>query len=528
MNTKTKGIIAGGSQATVDAGAEMFEQGGNAIDAAIASVAASWISENCLTTPGGGGFAVVHDARSGTDTVFDFFSTAPGLGRTSRPDPFDFKTVRIDFGSAIQEFYLGRGSVAVPGNMKGLAALHAELGLLPLKIVFEPAIRYARAGIPLQPIGGVIIELLQEALKSTPEMAGLYRNGDAWKKVGDHYSMPDLATTLEHLVSVGFDDAYRGDVAAAIVADQEANGGLMTAEDLRSYEVVRRKPLTIGYRGQTIITNPPPSSGGILIAFSLALLEGHNVATLGHGTAAHLELLAEVMRTTNLARVEAGEISVEQFLSPENRAVWADHLRQFLTMPYTERPIDLKQLRAPSSTTQVSAMDADGNAVSITTSAGESPGYIVPNTGLILNNMMGEEDLHPKGFHLMTPGTRLSSMMAPSIVLEKGIPRIVLGSGGSNRLRSAILQTMVNIIDFKMPVKQAVEVSRIHWERGKFDMEAGHDPQAIEQLRFKKIAVNAWDKKSMFFGGVHTVERAHDGSLAGAGDPRRFGAVSSN
>ena len=467
----------------------------------------------------------MHDVARRDDSVYDFFSTAPGLGRTSRPDPFDFKTVTVDFGNAVQDFHIGRASVAVPGNLKGLATLHAERGRLPLKIVFEPAIRFCREGIPMQPIGEIVIALLQETLKSTPEMEALYREGAAWKKAGDRYAIPDLASTLEHLVSVGFDDVYTGDVARAIVADQEKNGGLLTAKDLATYEVVRRMPLTISYRGETIITNPPPSSGGMLIAFSLALLGAYDLHTLAHGSAKHLELLAEVMRATNLARAKAGEITAELFLQPQHIAEWADRLRQLLTTPYVERPLDADQLSAPPDTTQVSVIDGDGNAVSVTTSAGESPGFIVPGTGLILNNMMGEEDLHPNGFHTMTPGTRLSSMMAPSIVLENGEPRIVLGSGGSNRLRTAILQTISNIIDFDMPVKEAVEAGRTHWERGKFDVEAGFDTKAVAELQEKGIAANTWDKKSMFFGGVHTVERTHDGSLAGAGDPRRFGAV---
>lgn len=522
---KTHGIIAGGSKASVDAGAEMLAQGGNAVDAAVASVAASWIAENCLTSPGGGGFAVVHDAATGENTAYDFFSTAPGLGRAKRPDSFDFKTISVDFGSAVQEFHIGRASVAAPGNLKGLATLHAERGRLPLKVVFEPAIRYARVGIPLQPIGEVVMHLLEELLKNDPTFEALYRNGVEWKKVGDPYAIPELAATLEHLVSVGIEDAYTGDVARAIIKDQEANGGLLTLEDLRTYEVVRRAPLSISYRGETILTNPPPSSGGMLIAFSLALLQDHSLDALKHGSASHLELLTEVMRATNLARAKSGLITEETFLSRKHIAEWGKRLREILTTPYAERPLDANGLFAPPDTTQLSVIDGEGNAVSITTSAGETPGFIVPGTGLILNNMMGEEDLHPKGFHTLAPGTRLSSMMAPSIVLQEGEPRIVLGSGGSNRLRTAILQTISNIIDFELPVQAAVEAGRIHWERGKFDVEAGYDANAVAELQGKGIEVNTWDKKSMYFGGVHTVERAPDGTLAGAGDPRRFGAV---
>jgi gamma-glutamyltranspeptidase/glutathione hydrolase len=179
----------------------------------------------------------------------------------------------------------------------------------------------------------------------------------------------------------------------------------------------------------------------------------------------------------------------------------------------------------PRSTTHISVMDETGLAVGITTTPGETAGYTVGNTGLLMNNVLGEADLNPEGFHLWPPGARLSSMMAPTMVLQGGQTRLVVGSGGASRLRSAIVQVLSNVLDWQMPLADAVQAPRIHFEHGAIDLEAGYDPDAADILEERGYRLMRWHEKSLYFGGAHGVQRLPDGTLIGAGDDRRGGAV---
>jgi gamma-glutamyltranspeptidase/glutathione hydrolase len=174
----------------------------------------------------------------------------------------------------------------------------------------------------------------------------------------------------------------------------------------------------------------------------------------------------------------------------------------------------------------MSVIDSGGMTVSLTTTAGESAGYVVPGTGYIPNNIMGEEDLHPHGFHSRPAGRRISTMMTPAIVLQGGQPRVVVGSGGSIRIRSAILQVLSNLLDFKMTLNDAVNSARVHIEDGVMQCEKGYIPEAVDALEALGYVVNRWSNRSMYFGGAHSVSRTPDGRLVGAGDTRRGGATS--
>jgi len=178
-----------------------------------------------------------------------------------------------------------------------------------------------------------------------------------------------------------------------------------------------------------------------------------------------------------------------------------------------------------NNTSHISVLDGDGNLVALTTTAGETPGFVVPGTGLILNNILGEADLHPDGFLIGEPGVRIGSMMAPTVVLKDGEPVLAVGSGGANRIRSAILQVFLNYTDFQLSLKEAVEAPRIHFETGTMQMEAGYLPAVVEKLRSWGYDVNVWPTRHMFFGGAHSVGRSPSGAFEGAGDSRRAGAV---
>jgi gamma-glutamyltranspeptidase/glutathione hydrolase len=507
----------------------MLRAGGNAVDAAVTAAFVSFIAEAGVVHLGGSGIAQLYDARTGLSRVYDFFSVVPGLGGAT--SALDFEEVTIDFGSATQRFYLGRGSVAVPGNVAGLCRMAADYGRLPLTVLLEPALRLARDGVTLAAFQADTCRLLAPLYTYTGGIRRVFAPNGHIIEPEERLFIPDLVGTLAALAREGESYARRGPLAQTLLADQAANGGLLTAADLEQYEVLRPAPIRVIYRDYEVLLPPLCSAGGVLTAFTLKLLSAFDVAALPHGSAAHLCLLAEVMAATTRARAEwddlldalPGDEATARFLDEgfvgryreEMRAALADRVP---SSPAVEPP-------GPSNTSHLSVIDGDGLCVGLTTTAGESAGYVVPGTGYIPNNMLGEEDLHPKGFHTRPAGQRIPTMMAPVVVLERGQPRLVVGSGGSIRIRSAILQTLSNLLDYRLPLDDAVNLARVHLADGVLHCEAGYDPRAVDELEGMGYAVNRWSARSIYFGGAHSAARDEDGRLHAAGDNRRGGAT---
>lgn len=532
-----QGVIAAGHPLTAEAGAEILRRGGNAVDAAVAAAFASFVAEAALVNIGGGGIAQVFDPTTGQAVAYDFFSTMPGLSPNGHRSgaALDFREVLIDFGAAQQPFYIGRGSVAVPGVVAGLGAMLAAQGSLPLATVLEPAIELARAGVVLTAEQAYFVRLLEPILTDTPPVAAIYAPSGRIATTGDRLYFPDLAKTLTRLGAEGPALFYTGAVAHQILQDQYAHGGLLTELDLARYRPLRQPPLEVPYRDFTILLPPPASIGGPLLAFALTLLAGQPLASRPHNGVEHVRTLAEVMRLTNLARAawERGDAPpaesraatqppVEQLLSPARLEPYRQALAAALAGGPRQPELNLP--KGPANTTHISVADRTGLVASVTTSAGESAGFVVGDTGLTLNNMLGEIDLHPHGFHRLPPGQRLSTMMSPAVVLHHGQPVLVVGSGGSNRLRSAILQTISNVIDFGLPLDQAVAAPRIHFEENVLQLEGGLAPAVADALEAGGYTVNRWPERNMFFGGAHAVAR-RAGAWVAAGDLRRGGAV---
>ncbi len=523
----TAGIIAAGRQQTAEAGAAMLRAGGNAVDAAVAAAFASFIAEPSIVSLGGGGYALLH--RPGQrPQLYDFFCAFPGLGERENDSsvPLDFFAVTADFGVARQEFYIGRGSVATPGIVAGLCRLHADAGHLSLADVLRPAIDLARSGVPLGDFNVQVGRILAPILLSTPGLARLFGAPDAFLAPDHVFRHPDLAGSLEALARAGPDIFYRGEIAQAILEDQRLHGGLLTAADLSGYRVLVREPLYWRYRDYDIYTNPPPSRGGALVAFSLAMLAGMGLESLPAGSARYLRLQAEAMRQTNLARPaleESGDAHL--LLAPDHIAYHRAELLRRLTQPASSVATEASFPPGANNTSHISVLDDDGVVVSLTTTAGEGAGFVVPGVGLIPNNMLGEADLHPHGFHRGQPGARIGSMMAPTLVLHQGRPVLALGSGGSNRLRTAILQVLLNVLAGGMRIAPAVAAPRIHFEHGLLQVEGGHAAPVVGWLRRWGYDLARWPARHMFFGGVHAVGSAKWGDADGAGDARRSGAV---
>ena len=513
MSEVKTGVVAAGHKETAKAAEVILQNGGNAYDAVVAAHLAACVVEPVLSSLGGGGFLLAHTAE-GRSTLFDFFVQTPL--RKRKAEETDFFPISADFGTVQQEFHIGRGAIATPGTVKGLFVVHNELCTLPMLRLAEPAIDLARNGIVMNAFQAYIFDVVQAIYLSCADTRKIYGGSENHEQLlqdGDILKQPELADCLEALSREGEALFYQGEIAQSVSRLCTEGGGHLSQEDFTGYQVLKRKPLSISYRKASLLTNPAPSSGGTLIAFALKLLEGINLRRYRSGTAAYLDILTRVLAMTNQARIDAhlDETAYhpgEHLLDPEYVAAY---LEQIKGHPLCSR-----------GTTHMSVMDGQGNIASLTTSNGEGCGLFVPGTGIMLNNMLGEEDLNPHGFHQWSPNQRMTSMMAPSIAFLPNEQRIAIGSGGSNRLRTAILQVLLNLIDFKMPLEEAVSNPRIHHEGDLLSVEGGFDPDELKPLLINYPNHKVWDKRNLFFGGTHSVSDGPHG-FSGVGDPRRGG-----
>ena len=458
----------------------MLAAGGNAVDACVAAVLASWVAESPLTSPGAGGFMLVHRACDRSSRIYDFFVAMPSGGVDEMTE------IVVDFvGSTTQVFRIGAGSCAVPGAVAGIEAAHRAHGRLPWCELVAPAAALARDGVRLTREQAYLHEILDVVLRHEPESRRVY-GGDAPLREGDLLRLPDLAATLDLLADEGSAAVYGGALGRAIARHVPG----ITEDDLRAYRVVRRRPVRVAYRGHELVSNPPPSSGGILVAYGLSLLEERGE----EGAAA----LVDVMREQLRARFEP------EFLRRLGRGGLARRL-----------------LPGVGGTTHISVVDGAGDAASCSASTGSGSGVIVPGTGIYMNNMLGEADLAAGS---RRPGARLTSMMAPSLVLGPAGPRLVVGSAGSARLRGAIMQIVVNVIGRGLGVREAIDRPRLHLDEPQVHLEGGFDPVDADALEARGEQVVRWRERNLYFGGAAAVELLPDGSLAAAGDPRRGGA----
>jgi len=514
-----RGAIAAGHPLTAEAGARVLAEGGSAVDACIAASLASWVTESMLSGPGAGGFFLVHEAASARTRLADFFVCAPGLGAERRERaPMHQVDVAFDPDSS-QAFSIGAASCAVPGAPKGLEEVHRRFGRLPWRELAQPAIELARRGVEITPAQDFMHLILDPILRHNAEGRRVFEKDGRRYRSGDVIRHPDLVGTIEQLAEEGAGALYGGDLGRRLVTYIQREGGAITREDIERYRVVWRRPVRSRYRSCEFVSNPPPSSGGILVAYGLRLLDG-----LGEGgspgSVPALARMIEVMREQTRAR--AGRFSADLRRGGlATKLLAGDSIEQAAARVLAAEP-GLAEPGRPTGTSHISVVDSSGNAASLTCSLGSSSGVVVPDTGIHLNNMLGEDDLVGAGER---PGERLTSMMAPSIVFAGGRPRLVLGSAGSVRLRGAIMQTVVNAIGHDMPVEEAVTRARVHLDEPIVQCEGGEDvdPGTLDDLERLGYELVRWRDRNLFFGGVSAVEVRSDGTLAAAGDPRRGG-----
>jgi len=503
-----KGVVAAGHPRTAQAGADVLRAGGNAVDAAVAAVLMSFAAESPLTGPGAGGFMLVHTAE-GESHLLDFFVAAPGQG-LAHPRRAPLVPIEVAFSAdSIQVFHVGASSCGVYGTTLGLAQALERFGTVALGDLTPAAAQAAREGVEVGPMQEYLLSILAPIFRSTPEATAIYEPSGRPARTGERVRLPELGDLLDRLGSEGPGFLYRGDVAGAVSDWVLERGGLVTREDLAAYEVVERRPVRARFRGRDVLTNPPPSSGGILIADALELLERLD-------RPGDVRALAEVIASTNRAR---DTDFVEGLRS-------SDYADTFLA-PRALDQVSAEIASRLGSTTHLAVIDGDGGCATVTCSNGSCSGVVVPGAGVHLNNMLGEEDLNPSGFHSHRPGSRVPSMMAPTIALAGDDVEIALGSAGSNRIRSAIVQTIANVVDGGLAAQDAVDEPRIHVEGDLIDAEPGVDPEALDWLGGHDWRLRRWHDRNLYFGGVQAVVRSSTGAITGGGDPRRGGAVRS-
>lgn len=506
---KIHGAVAAGHSVTASAAARVLEEGGNAFDAVIAAMWTACVAEPVLASLGGGGFVMARPAGE-TPRLYDFFVETP-LEKRSREN-LEFESRLATFaGGVTQEFHGGYGSVATPGVVAGLFAIHDDLAKLPMAKLAEPAIEAAKHGVKLDAFQRYVMGIVTPLLGFSTDSRAVYSkagrtDADQFELLdaGEVHLQSDLADSIDYLVRNGVEGFYHGDLGRALVQECAGHGGYLTQQDLAAYRVLVRDPLLVTGRKGRFVLNPPPASGGVLVGFGLKLAREMALGTFG--SERHLEAISRIIHATGLVRGEYGARPV----------ILADELCERYRLMIGERPL------SQNGTTHISVVDAQGNLAAATISNGSSSGRVVPGTGIMMNNMLGEADLSPEGFHNWPCGVRMTSMMTPALYLGQDGAAVALGSGGSNRIRSTMLQVLLNIDAFDMTLHGAISAPRMHVEDDLLSVEPGFDDTFLDDLSLAKQ--QRWDCEDMFFGGVHAAKVRADGAgLSALGDGRRNG-----
>ncbi len=490
------GVISAGDIQTAKAGEWILKRGGNAYDALLSSLLAAPLCEPILTSLGGGGFMLSCE-QGKKPVVYDFFVDVPSKNRENK----EFFPIEVDFGTTTQEFHIGAASIAVPGMIKGIWKIYQDLCSMPMKEIIQPALKYAQNGIYISKIQADFLKLLEPIFTSTSSSRELYTKNGKLIDETHLFKNPKYADFLVKFAKDGENLFYEGGIAEEIEHLCNIHNGLIDKEILTNYKVEKRDPVSFNYRKYRVYTNPPPSSGGILIAFSFLLLNELELDKLSHEK--YIEVLVEAQKITSKFRQEhidnfIHENNLEAVL--DNESILSDFKNSFK-----------KKLNLWGNTTHISVVDSFGNGASCTSTNGEGSGYVLESCGIMLNNMLGEEDLNPHGFFSWEGGLRLPSMMAPTALYKDGKFDFLLGSAGSNRIRSAILQTIVNHVDFKMELEKAINSPRVHYEKETVFLEP---PLEINDISYD---IKNFNEFNLFFGGV----QAADSSLNGGADIRR-------
>jgi len=523
------GMVVSASAIASKAGADVLAAGGNAVDAAIATGLALSVTYPVAGNIGGGGFMVIRMAN-GRATTIDFREMAP---KAARPEMF--LDAAGNYSSTIH--HDSHLSVGVPGTVAGFAMAHGKYGKMKWAALVDPAVHLANDGFAVpKGLAQSLTQALGDAFKPYPASIAAYsKNGTPYAQ-GETFKQPDLARTLTRIRDEGRNGFYTGETARLIAAEMTRGGGLITETDLARYQATERTPVRGTYRGYEIISMPPPSSGGVAMTEMLNILEGYDLATAGHNSPKYVHLVVEAMRRAFLDR--ARFLGDPDYVKPPvarlTSKAYAAELRRTIVMDRAtpSAPSQVAQAHESDQTTHFSVVDAAGMAVSVTFTLenGYGLGAVVPHAGFLLNNEMGDFNGKPgltdttgligTDANLARPGKRMLSSMTPTIIAKDGKLVAVVGSPGGRTIINTVLQVVLNIIDFQMPIQQAVNAPRFHhqWLPDVITVEPNGLPaatmKALEGMGHR--ARFGWPQ-----GTAHSIMiDAKTGARIGAPDPR--------
>jgi len=504
----SRGVVASNHPMASAAGIEMLAMGGNAIDAAVAAAFALTVVEPMMVGIFGAGFVNFYNAETGDVINIDNYAVAPGAATPDMYEPISDSWP--DYLETVdKKNRVGYLSVGVPGSLKCWCYIEEGYGKLGLEAAIQPAIRYTEGGFPASQYLVDIIADCRGALRRFPASLEVFLPGGAPPKAGQLIVQKDYAHTLRLIARHGSDALYNGEIGDIVASNMEANGGIITRDDLRSYQIKEREPIRGTYRGYEIASVGPTSAGGVCIIQMLNLLEGFDVAGLGFGTAASVHLIAEVMKIAFADRFkymgdpDFTDIPIRGLVSKEYAAL----RRQEIDMKHA-RGYHAGKPQAYSgeskNTTHLTVADEAGNVVAMTQTIHEAFGskVVVPGTGMLLNDTMYIFDPHPGHANSIAPGKRMLSSMSPTIVMKDGRPFMALGTPGGTRIFGSVLQAIVNVIDHGMALQEAVEAPRAWTQGDTLSVEEGIAPAVREGLAAMGHRVEAVPKVAGGMNGV--------------------------
>ncbi|WOS38714.1 Glutathione hydrolase proenzyme [Oligella urethralis] len=524
----TNGMVATEQNLASQVGLEILKKGGNAVDAAVAIGFSLAVSLPNAGNIGGGGFMLVHDAKSGKTIALDFREKAPAAASETM--------YQDEHGEIIpRKSWYTHQAIGVPGTVAGLTKALEQWGSLPLAEVMQPAIELAEKGYEVSPTMAKLLQVEKDNLGKWPTTKAIFFNGEEPLTTGDTLVQKNLANSLKLIANEGADAFYKGAIADEIVRDQQAHDGLITKEDLANYEAVEREVVRGDYRGYEIVSMPLPSSGGIHIVQMLNALEHIPIKESGVNSAKTISLIAETMkrayadRSEYLGDSDFVKVPTKQLTSKDYAKSIAETVLEGNITPAQEiKPGDLTPYESDQ-TTHYSVVDKEGNAVAVTYTLNLNfgSGIVAGDTGILMNNEMDDFSSKPgvpNAFGLIggkanaiEPNKRPLSSMSPTMVLKDGKPWLVTGSPGGARIITTVLQQIINAVDFGMNPAAATNTPRFHhqWLPDELRLELGFSPDTVQLLEDAGYKVSI--KPSM--GRTQTIQII-DGTMYGYSDPR--------
>ena len=523
------GVDSAAPPVAARAGLDVLQKGGNAADAAIATALSLGVVEPNASGLSGGGFALVYVAKEKRSYVVDFRETAPAK---ARPDAYPLTPKGKAVGDASATGYK---AVAVPGELRGLEMLHKKFGTRPWADLVQPAIQQAEAGLVVSETLSQILAEEFDRLEKAPAMPWMQKNfykDGLPAQPGDVIRNPELTATLKKIASGGADVLYKGEIADAIAKEfAEKGGAWITKDDLANYKAVLREPVQGTYRGYTVITLPPPSSGGLTLIELLNILEGYDLAQMKQGSADYLAVCVEAQklafadRAKYMADPAFAKVPVSGLL---DKAYAAERRKAIDPQKPKRAAAGTPSKYESGSTTSFSVVDKEGNIVTITQTLNHfmGAGVVPAGTGILLNDEMDDFDLQPSSVNAPAPGKRPLSSMAPVIVLRDGKPFMTVGSPGATRIITALANIVIGVVDFKLDLPGAILAPRFHnGNLTETAVEARFPKEVLSALEARGYKLGVKKDLDLYFGGAQGILFRPDGKLVGMGDPRRDGVA---